>query len=159
MAYCTKCGATLGEGSAYCASCGAPVAAQTGEAPIFPPAPNPANAPLASNVAAMLAYFTFIPAILFLLIEPYNKDRFVRFHAFQSLFFNAAWVVLWMGTAMLGMAIALVPVVGWTILALIHTAISLGGLILWVVLVVKAYQNEKFQLPILGPMAETQANR
>ena len=49
---------------------------------------------MAENVAGMLAYFTIIPAIIFLLIEPYNRNRFVRFHSFQCLFTAAALIVL-----------------------------------------------------------------
>ena len=51
-------------------------------------------APMEENVAGMLAYFTIIPAIIFLLIEPYNRNRFVRFHSFQCLFTCAALIVL-----------------------------------------------------------------
>ena len=50
---------------------------------------------MADNVVGMLAYFTFIPALIFIVIEPYNKNRFVRFHSFQSLFFHLAWFVIW----------------------------------------------------------------
>jgi uncharacterized membrane protein len=105
----------------------------------------------------MLAYFTFIPAIIFLMIEPYNKDRYVRFHAFQSLFFNIAWIIIWIAMIFVGMVLGLVPVVGLLIHILIDFVIGLGGLILWVILVIKAYSNQKFQLPVIGKMAEEQS--
>jgi uncharacterized membrane protein len=153
MAACTKCGAVLVEGTAFCGSCGTPAgggmtAATATAAP---------SSGLASNIAAMLAYFTIIPAILFLVIEPYNKDRYVRFHAFQSLFFNIAWIVVWVGMIFLGMVLGLVPVVGWVIHVLLDFVIGFGGFILWVILVIKAYGNQKFHLPVIGNIAEEQA--
>lgn len=49
-----------------------------------------------SNVAALLTYILGImTAVIFLVIDPYKNDRFVRFHAFQSLFFGLAWMILW----------------------------------------------------------------
>ena len=52
------------------------------------------SAPLEENIAGMLAYITIIPSIVFLVIEPYNRNRFVRFHCFQNLFFFVAVIVL-----------------------------------------------------------------
>ena len=149
MAFCTKCGAALPDQADYCSSCGAP-ASGSGSAPSAE-ADLPRGKILKPNVAAMLAYFTFIPAVLLLFLEPYSKDRFVRFHAFQSLFFNIAWFVLdvLLGSSFPG---ALVP-------AFMRTAISFAVLVLWIVLVVQAYRNTKFQLPLIGPIAEGQANR
>jgi uncharacterized membrane protein len=121
------------------------------------PATGTASSGLASNIAAMLAYFTLIPAVLFLVIEPYNKDRYVRFHAFQSLFFHIAWIIAWIGMIFVGRALGLIPFVGWVIHALIDLVLFLGGFILWVILVIKAYGNQKFQLPVIGKMAEEQA--
>jgi uncharacterized membrane protein len=156
MANCTKCGTVLAANTIFCGSCGAPVAA----APAAPGAAVPASAPsigLTSNVAGMLAYFTFIPAILFLVIEPYNKDRYVRFHAFQSLFFNIAWIAVWMAMIFLGFVLGLVPVVGLLIHLLLDLVIGFGGFILWIVLVIKAYGNQEFQLPVIGKIAKEQA--
>ena len=59
----------------------------------LPPTPAQTSGGLSDNVAGMLAYFTIIPAIVLLLIEPYSKRRFVRYHAFQSLFFAIACMV------------------------------------------------------------------
>ena len=156
MANCTKCGAVLATDTVFCGSCGAPVAA----APGAPAAAVSASAPstgLASNIAGMLAYFTFIPAILFLVMDPYKRDRYVRFHAFQSLFFNVGWIVLWVALTILGTVLAFVPVVGWIIGLLVDLVVGLGGFILWLILVIKAYGNQEFELPVIGKIAREQS--
>jgi uncharacterized membrane protein len=153
MATCAKCGATVAEGTTFCGSCGAPV---TG-GPVTNTSTAVSSSGLASNIAGMLAYFTFIPAIIFLVLEPYNKDRYVRFHAFQSLFFNVAWIVAWIAMFILGMILGTIPVLGVIIHLLLDLALFIGGFILWLILVIKAYGNQKFHLPVIGNMAEEQA--
>ena len=105
---------------------------------------------MAENVAGMLAYFTIIPAIIFLLIEPYNRNRFVRFHSFQCLFTAAALIVLHI---VLSIFVYIVPVLMFGLSGLV----GLAELALWILLVVKAYQHEMFKLPIVGDLAEKQA--
>jgi uncharacterized membrane protein len=100
----------------------------------------------------MLAYITIIPPIIFLVVEPYNKSRFIRFHSFQSIFFNIAWVVVWVVLSVL----ASIPVLGWASM-IIWPLVGLGGLVLWVVLLLKAYQGQMFKLPVIGDLAEKQA--
>ncbi|HVO82290.1 MAG TPA: DUF4870 domain-containing protein [Terriglobales bacterium] len=108
---------------------------------------------MTDNVSGMLAYITIIPAIIFLVMEPYNKKRFIRFHAFQSIFFAIAWTVLWIALSFIGV----IPVLGWATL-LIWPLLGLGGLIIWIILLMKANQGQMFKLPIIGDMAEKQAN-
>src|SRR3974377_197899 len=95
MAFCSACGSQMADNAAFCPKCGK---AAGGGAPPFPGASSPGAAsgslPMAENIAGMLAYFTIIPAILFLLIEPFNRNRFVRFHAFQSLFTCVALIAI-----------------------------------------------------------------
>jgi hypothetical protein len=102
MAFCATCGAQV-EGR-FCAKCGTPVAAPAAAPPpvgAVPPAAAPqyaasapASAGMSENTASGLAYIMgLITGILFLILEPYNKNRAVRFHAFQSIFLNIAWVV------------------------------------------------------------------
>jgi uncharacterized membrane protein len=153
MGTCSKCGATVAEGTGFCGSCGAPVA---GGAVASAP-PGAAVGGLAPNIAGMLAYFTLIPAIIFLVLEPYNKDRYIRFHAFQSLFFHAVWIAAWIAMIFLGAVLSAVPVVGLIIHLLIDLALFIGGFVIWLILVVKAYGNQKFHLPVIGNLAETQA--
>lgn len=163
MAFCASCGAQMQDNVAFCPSCGASTRAGTtaGSGAAAAPAPVVSGgAPgvgttggMSDNVAGLLAYVTIIPAIIFLVIEPYNKNRFIRFHSFQNIFFHVAWFALWMILAFVGH----IPVLGWLTI-LIWPLIGLGGLILWIVLVLKAYQGQMFKLPVIGDMAEKQAN-
>jgi uncharacterized membrane protein len=158
MANCAKCGAALLEGATFCGACGSPVSAAGGPPPPSAGATSSAGSGgLTSNVAGALAYFTIIPAIIFLVVEPFNRDRFVKFHAFQSLFFNIAWVVLLIGTMIVQIILAMIPVVGWILAILLWLVIGLGGFGLWVFTMYKAYNNEKFMLPVIGNLAEQQA--
>ena len=142
MSFCATCGTTIAEGSSSCPKCvTSPVMAQS------------TAGGLEDNVAGMLAYITIIPAIVFLVLAPFNTRRFVRFHAFQSIFFNVAWIILWVALSIVGM----MPVLGWATW-LMWPLVGLGGLIVWVILLLKAYQNQMFQLPVIGPMAEKQAS-
>ena len=101
----------------------------------------------------------FITGILFLVLEPYNRKPFVRFHAFQSIIFSAAWIALSM---LLGIIFGILGLASggfmWLILIPLRLIIGLGGFILWLFLMFKAYNNEKYSLPIVGPIAEKQAN-
>ena len=105
------------------------------------------------NIAGMIAYITIVPAIIFLVMEPYNKSRFVRFHSFQCLFFAVAWTVLWIGLNI----IVHIPILGWLTI-LIWPLVGLAGLIIWVILLLKANQGQMFKLPVIGDLAEKQAN-
>jgi uncharacterized membrane protein len=105
----------------------------------------------------MLAYFTIIPAIVFLLIEPYNRNRFVRFHSFQCLFATVALIVMDVALAIISSILHLIPVIGWLFTTLMWPLWGLAILALWLLLVIKAYQHEIFKLPIVGDLAEKQA--
>jgi len=100
----------------------------------------------------MLAYVTIIPAIVFLVVEPYNRNRFVRFHAFQSIFFAIAWTALWIALNI----IAHIPFLGWLTI-LIWPLVGLAGFVIWIVLLLKANQGQMWKLPVIGDMAEQQA--
>jgi len=148
MAFCSVCGAQIADGTTACAACAGRVAT----APPVPQA-SASTGGMTDNVAGMLAYVTVIPAIIFLVVEPYNKNRFIRFHSFQNLFFAVAWIVLWIALSI----VAHIPILGWLTI-LIWPLIGLGGLILWVILLLKANQGQMWKLPVIGDMAEKQAN-
>ena len=121
------------------------------------PAPAAGGGGLADNVAGGLCYITIIPAIIFLVIEPYNKNKFVRFHAFQNLFFAGAWIAAYIGMMILSFVLAMIPVVGWIIALLLWLAIGLGGFICWLLMLIKAFGGGKFKMPVIGNLAEKQA--
>ncbi len=153
MAFCSVCGTQLAEGSACpkCAGAGSSGGATT--AGTTTASTTAAGAGLTDNMAGALAYVTIIPAIVFLVAEPFNKNRFIRFHAFQCIFFAVAWTVLWFALRI----VVEIPVFGWATFFL-WPLISLAGLIIWIILVMKAYQGQMFKLPVIGDMAEKQAN-
>ena len=147
--FCSSCGAQMPDGAMVCSACGR---GTTTAAPAVAAATGTTGG-LSDNVAGLLAYVTIIPAIIFLVIEPYNKNRFIRFHSFHNIFFCIAWIVLSIALSIIGH----LPVLGFLTL-FIWPLIGLAGFILWLVLMLKAYQGQMFKLPIIGDMAEKQAN-
>ncbi len=157
MAFCPKCGASA-EGR-FCPNCGAPVSAPAGDSPQAGAAPQTAPAQgLSDNAASALCYLAgFITGILFLVLEPYNRNPPVRFHAFQAILFSVAMVVIWMVWTFVSGALMALPFVGVFISGLLALAISLASLGAWLFLMWKAYNGQKFVAPIIGPFAEKQA--
>jgi uncharacterized membrane protein len=145
MAFCSTCGAQIADGTT-CPACASRSASATIAAP--------ANAGgMAENVAGMIAYVTIIPAIIFLVMEPYNKSRFVRFHSFQCIF-------LFVAVAIVHFALGIVSAVPFMIFLTLplHGLISLATLILLIFLALKAGQGQMYKLPVIGDLAEKQAN-
>jgi uncharacterized membrane protein len=144
VAFCPTCGTQIADG-ATCPKC----AAGTGQnvTAVTTSAPG-----LSDNVAGALAYLTIIPAIVFLVLEPFNKRAFVRFHAFQSIFYCVAWIAVDIGLAIIGH----IPFLGWAILFL-WPLVTLVLFVILLVLALKAYQGQKFKLPVIGDIAAQQA--
>jgi uncharacterized membrane protein len=100
---------------------------------------------LKPNVAALLSYLLgWITGLIFYLVEKENK--FVRFHAFQS-------IVTFGGLTVIVIALGFVPFIGWAMIPFVY----LLELVLWIVLMIKAYQGASFKLPIAGEIAEKNA--
>jgi uncharacterized membrane protein len=99
------------------------------------------------NLAGLLCYLlTFVTGIVFLIIE--KENRFVRFHAYQSVAVFGALTVL-------SLIAGLIPVIGTPISFLVGPV----WLILWILLMVKAYQGERYKLPVAGDWAEEQSEK
>ena len=116
-----------------------------------------ASSGLTPNVAAALAYVLgLITGIVFLVLEPYNRDRFVRFHAMQSVLFCVAAIVFSIAWNIL--VDVLISISGWTAVGLtpIGLIISLGFFLFWLFLMYQAYSNREFRIPIIGALAATQ---
>ena len=157
MAVCAKCGATLTEGVTFCGSCGTPSVAAASGAPAA--APSAAPGAMTSNVAGLLTYVLgFVTGIIFLILEPYNKDKFVRFHAFQSIFFNVAMIVFWIAYTIVSTVLGIVSfgILG-IVMAILGLLVFLGILVYWIFLMYKAYNNEKYMIPYIGKLAAQQA--
>jgi len=172
MAFCANCGVEVS--GRFCQKCGAPVAGAAPEPPPavspgptpgyvppaqpLPPAATPAGAPMTDNLAGALCYlFGFITGILFLVLAPYNQNRTIRFHAFQSIFLNVAWVVLWIIVSIINRAFFGIPFLGFFVAAVLDFVVGIGFLIVWLYMMFKTYNGEKVVLPVIGPMAEKQA--
>jgi uncharacterized membrane protein len=162
MPFCANCGTAVD--GRFCAKCGSPVAAGAGPAgaapiggaPLGTPAPPMAiGAPMADNVVAALCYaFTIITGILFLVIAPYNQNRVVRFHAFQAIFFFVAAFAIRIALGILFLIIHGLGIFGFFGL---WSLIGLAFFILWLYMVITAYQGKTVVLPIIGPLAQKQA--
>jgi uncharacterized membrane protein len=108
---------------------------------------------ISENAASGLAYVTIIPAIFFLILQPYNRNPTIRFHAWQSIFLAIAWVVVDVGLVVLGG----VPGLGWSSFIL-SPLVSLGFFILWLIVIINAFNGKRFKVPVIGDLAEKQAN-
>jgi uncharacterized membrane protein len=135
--------------AAYCPGCGramVPVERARGTVGALP-----------ETLTGALAYFTVIPAILFLLIEPYNKNRFVRFHSFQCLGVSLVALIVGALLRVVGFVVFFIPMIGPLLVWLVSGVVILAFFVMWTVLVVKALQGETFKLPVVGDFAERQA--
>ena len=173
MARCPQCGWPLVEDAQYCSSCG--VAIAPGDSPAGDPngsatvedvthrEPQHAEAsdqplPIAENIAGVIAYITIFPAIFFLLVEPFKRNRFVRFHSLQHLLLWAAGVGIAIAAGLAGSIMQIIPFMRVLFLPL-SGLISLAWFFLWLLLVVKAYNHEMFKLPYIGDLAQERACR
>ena len=146
MAFCPNCGASV-DGK-FCAKCGASVGTDSGASTSAPPPPESSSTGMTDNVAGALAYIPVI-GIIFLLIEPYNRNKAIRFHAFQGLFMLAASIVV-------SIVMSTIASVFWGLVFLMPF-IHLIFVGLWIFLMFKTYSGERIVLPIIGPFAEKQA--
>lgn len=112
-----------------------------------------------TNFVGALAYLVgFVTGIVFLVLNPYKSNSFVRFHAFQSIFFSVAWVAFWIMWMILSAVLR--PLTGGVFglialpLVLIFTFACFG---IWIFLMYQAYQQQLFRLPILGRFAAEHA--
>jgi uncharacterized membrane protein len=124
----------------------------------YPP-PQYAAAPgLQENVASALCYILgFITGIIFLVLAPYNQNRNIKFHAWQSIFFSGAVIAVGIVFSMfiwnIGYGFGL-----WTLITMVYLVFRLAMFVLWLYVMFKAYNGQKFMLPVIGPIAEKQAN-
>ncbi|HLH03235.1 MAG TPA: DUF4870 domain-containing protein [Bryobacteraceae bacterium] len=157
MAFCPNCG-TQATG-AFCPNCGAALGGATAN-----PNPNPnataggyvppaaASAPgLETNVASALCYlFGLVTGIIFLLIAPYNQNKTVRFHAFQSIFLHIGLIII-------GIILSMFGIMTHGLGLILFPIFWICVLILWLYMMWSAYSNKMVKLPVIGDLAQKQA--
>ena len=150
MAYCGKCGTEVAAGAGFCPKCGAAQAGAT-----MTQTTEGAQSGLSENVAAFLCYLVgWVTGIIFFLID---KRPFVRFHAAQS-------IVVFGGLHVINIVIGIIFGTGFMMMggfgafgmgAALYGLVNLVAFILWILLMVKAYQHEKFEVPIAAGIAKS----
>jgi uncharacterized membrane protein len=139
---CPACKMETGTDSQFCPHCGANMT--TGVAPL---AAQPGG--LSETAAGVIAYITVIPAIIFLVMDPYNRSPFIRFHAWQSIFFGIAFMIILL-------VLGAIPILGWILMILmVPVWLALG--ILWIFVMIKASKGERYKIPFIGNFAEQAA--
>jgi uncharacterized membrane protein len=146
MPHCTKCGTMVADNVAFCPSCGTPQAA--GVAPTMAPAAGTQSG-LSENVAGLLCYLLgWVTGLIFYFID---KRPFVRFHAAQSIVVFGGLMVIRIVLAMLFVSGGLA---GFSMGVGLLWLVSVVGLVLWILLMIKAYQGEKFRIPLAADLAD-----
>jgi uncharacterized membrane protein/DNA-directed RNA polymerase subunit RPC12/RpoP len=150
---CATCGAPTYDEQAACPHCGQEDSRTLVEASAAPPRAQEQGR-LPENLAALLAYITVIPAIVFLLTKPYSKNEFVRFHAFQSVGIAVAAAAIASGFLLL----ANVPAINLLLIP-VSLIVAIGFALVVLVCIIKAFQHETYPLPLLGKWAQKQSLR
>jgi len=146
LKFCPDCAAQMPDSAGFCPGCGRSMRVQ-------PPRRVKSAAPQ-RNWAGALAYFTFLPAVLFLLLHSSRRNSFLRFHSMQCLLCWLLGVGLAALLRLLNLVLIFIPVVGPLLSFLMVVIVSFAALLTWIVLLIKAFQGERFALPLIGAIAE-----
>ncbi len=139
--FCPKCGTENSDSAKFCQKCGESLAPKEAR-------PTGTSVGLEPNLAGLLCYaLVWITGVIFFLLEKENK--FVRFHALQSIVTFGAFSLLWA----IFSGLMMIPYIGVFFLCL-DILSGILAFVLWIVLMVKAYQGEKYKLPVAGDIAE-----
>ncbi len=124
------------------------------------PAPKSTSTGLPSNVAAAIACIPLIGGIIFYILE--KHDSFVRFYAMQSIIFGGAWILCWIVYLVAHTILGSIPAIGLffaIILGIAWALISVAFLVIWIVTMVKAFTNVRWDIPYIGPIARQQMEK
>src|SRR5437867_13331915 len=122
--------------------------------------PKPTSTGLPSNVAAAIACIPLIGGIIFYILE--KHDSFVRFYAMQSIIFGGAWILCWIVYLVAHTILGSIPAIGLffaIILGIAWALISVAFLVIWIVTMVKAFTNVRWDIPYIGPIARQQMEK
>ena len=110
-----------------------------------------ATKPQTKPIAALAYLGFFVTGVIFLYLEPYNQDEFVRFHARQSIGFSVAWFAL---NIVFGVFVAILPRALGGLLGVVQQLVNLALAIFWLVLMYKAYNGERYRIPELADVVD-----
>jgi uncharacterized membrane protein len=111
---------------------------------------------------AALAYIIGIIIPIIILVTDMKKSRYMRFHAFQSLFLCIAYIAVMVGLSIISVILGFIPgirVLAGLLMMLVYAVVPLAVFILVIVLAIKAYNKQELLLPTIGEMARTQADK
>ena len=169
MNSCKSCGAAVSTDTRFCQSCGAPTeltakasvsAVETSSSvAVMSPPGETGTKTMDTNVVGALTYLAgFVTGIVFLVLDPYKSNSFVRFHAFQSIFFNVAWIGIWIVWMVLSAVLTPLTAGVFGLIALpLMLIFTVAGFGIWIFLMYQAYQQKLFKLPIVGKVAAEHA--
>ena len=169
MSACRSCGNALAADTRFCQTCGSPTELQSDvsvsgiEGPaavaVISPSGGTGSKTMDTNLVGALTYLAgFITGIMFLILDPYKSNSFVRFHAFQSILFNVAWIVFWIVWMILSAVLTPLTAGAFGLIALpLMLLFTVTGFGIWIFLMYQAYQQKLFRLPVVGKFAAEQA--
>ena len=167
MSSCQSCGTALATDTCFCQSCGSPTEIKVSARAVEGSADGAVMSPpgktepkmMDTNVVAALTYLAgFLTGIIFLPLDPYKSNSFVRFHAFQSIFVNVAWIAFWIIWMILSAVLTPLMAGVFGLIALpLMLICTLAGIGIWIFLMFQAYQQKLFKLPIVGKFAAQHA--
>ena len=146
---CSNCGATMPNVALYCAQCGAPIGLEHE----VRSEEETNHLSLKTRATAAASYMAVVPAILWLFLKPVRREPFVRFHAFQSIIFAGAAILIGVAVRILWIPLLALPA-GLLLATLATMVVSIGCFVLWAVVFIKAGLGAKFRIPVLGTLAE-----
>ena len=130
----------------FCATCGNPVSG------------SPQSADLPENAAGLLCYVLWaLTGIVFLVLEPYNRSKLVRFHAWQSILMSIVLFAGWFVVLAIAAVLRVVPWIGAPVASALLGLFGLAMLGLWLLLMFKAYQGGSLDLPFISVIAQKQS--
>lgn len=98
-----------------------------------------------------LSYLWFLALVPFLTVK---DSDFVRWHAKQGLTLSAVWLVLWIVMFVVSLVVGMVPVLGLLVDLVMYLGVGLGGFVLWLMALIKAFNGERWKIPLIGDLAE-----
>ena len=169
MSSCQYCGAALATDTRFCHSCGSPTEIKVGVSTtavggsaavvVMSPPGETGSKTMDTNLVGALTYLAgFVTGIVFLVLDPYKSNSFVRFHAFQSIFFNVAGIAFWIIWMILSAVLTHLTAGVFGLIAVpLMLIFTVAGFGIWIFLMVQAYQQKLFRLPIVGKFAAEHA--